>query len=37
MHHMAQDFTAGKVEGFEGQRPTKEDWMQHVNQSYPEV
>ena len=28
---------AGELEGFEGDRPSKEDWMYHLGQLYPEV
>jgi gamma-glutamylcysteine synthetase len=36
-NYVAQDFMAGKLEGFEGERPSKEDWMNHLGNLYPEV
>ncbi|KAG0564717.1 hypothetical protein M758_8G129000 [Ceratodon purpureus] len=32
-----KDFMAGKLQGFEGERPSIEDWMNHLGNLYPEV
>ncbi|KAG0614520.1 hypothetical protein M758_6G183700 [Ceratodon purpureus] len=36
-HASFKDFMAGKLEGFEGERASMEDWLLHINQGYPEV
>lgn len=35
--YIAQDFMEGKLKGFEGEKPTMEDWMNHLGNLYPEV
>jgi gamma-glutamylcysteine synthetase len=37
MNYIAQDFMAGKLEVFEGERPSKDDFMNHLGNLYPEV
>jgi glutamate--cysteine ligase len=32
-----KDFMEGKLKGFEGEKPTMEDWMNHLGNLYPEV
>ncbi len=32
-----RDFMAGKLEGFEGQVPTMDDWADHMTTAFPEV
>ena len=34
---LVQDFMAGKLEQYPGERPTKNDWMNHLGNIYPEV
>jgi hypothetical protein len=34
---MSQDFMAGKLPQFPGERPTLSDWMNHLGNIYPEV
>lgn len=35
--HNWRDFMAGKLAGFEGQRPTLADWKDHLSTAFPEV
>jgi hypothetical protein len=37
LNYIAQDFMAGKLEVFEGERPSKDDFMNHLGNLYPEV
>jgi gamma-glutamylcysteine synthetase len=34
---LAQDFMAGKLAEYPGEKPTKNDWMNHLGNIYPEV
>ena len=35
--NISQDFMAGKLKGYEGDRPSMDDWLNHLGNLYPEV